>query len=108
MVERMQHVVLFKFPQDLTEDDERYMFEHVGSWPEKIGGFTRLRLGADVSGRSRGHQYLLFAEFEDEDRYREYFPHPVHQEFSDWVHARDCEVLALDYPLSERHRMIGS
>ena len=103
----MQHVVLFKFPQELSPEEERYLFDSVARWPREIPGFTRLRLGKDVGGRGGGYQYLLLTEFEDEDRMREYFPHPLHKEFGDWVAEMRCEVLRMDYPLDERAELFG-
>ena len=102
MAERIQHIVLFQFPRELPEEDEQEMFATVRSWPEQIGGFTALRLGKDTSGRSRGYGYALFVEFESKAAADNYFPHPVHVAFSDWVHERGCQVLAFDYPLDER------
>jgi heme-degrading monooxygenase HmoA len=102
----LQHLVLFRFPGDLSPEDEKEMFAQVSAWPEKIGGFTRLRLGKDVSGRSRGYQYALMVEFEDEEAAKRYHPHPVHQVFAGWVADRGCEVLALDYPLDSSTRIL--
>ena len=106
MAERMQHIVLFQFPSELSEDDERQLFATVRSWPEEIGGFTALRFGRDVSGRSRGYQYALFVEFESKAAADNYFPHPVHIAFSDWVHELNCQVLAFDYPLDGNSVMV--
>jgi hypothetical protein len=103
----MQHIVLFHFPERLSPELEEEMAAQVREWPEKIGGFTRLRFGADVSGRSRGYQYALFAEFENEERMREYFPHPVHRAFADWVHERGSEELAFDYPVTDQSLILG-
>ena len=36
---RMQHVVLLKFPRELTPDEEAWMFRVVGAWPKEIPGF---------------------------------------------------------------------
>ena len=103
----MQHIVLFRFPRALSEPDEREMWEQVRAWPKEIPGFTRLQLGKDVGGRSGGYQYLLLTEFESEEAMRAYFPHPVHQRFSDWVFSRDCEVLRFDYPLDAESALFG-
>jgi hypothetical protein len=99
---RVQHVVLLRFPRELTQDEEAEMQAFVRSWPGEIGGFTRLRLGRDITGaRAQGFQYLLFEEFESTEVMEAYFPHPVHQEFARWVADRNCETLAFDYVLDE-------
>jgi hypothetical protein len=104
----IQHIVLFKFPRELTEDEEQWMKEQVRRWPNEIGGFTSLRLGRDITGkRNRGYQYLLFTEFPSNDALQTYFPHPVHQEFGKWVADMECEVLAFDYALDPETVIVG-
>lgn len=78
------------------------MFEQVSGWPETIEGFTGLRLGKDVGGRSGGFDYLLLTEFESEEAHQAYYSQPAHVAFSEWVAARDCEVIRVDYPLDDR------
>lgn len=77
------------------------MFDRVRAWPQNIDGFTGLRIGKDVSGRSGGFSYLLLTEFESEDAHQAYYSQPDHVAFSEWVFARDCEVIRVDYPLSK-------
>jgi heme-degrading monooxygenase HmoA len=105
---RIQHVVLFKFPRELTADEERWMFDVVGSWPKEIPGFTRLRLGKDVGGRSGGYDYLLLTEFESAEAMEAYFPHPRHQEFGKWVAEMQTEVLRNDYVLDDSTSLFES
>lgn len=100
MADRAQHVVLLKFPEPLTEEDEQEMFRRVRAWPEQIEGFTGLRLGKDVGGRSGGYDYLLLTEFEDEEKHQAYYGHPAHQEFARWVGERNAEAIRVDYPLT--------
>lgn len=97
---RVQHAVLFKFPRALSADEEREMWELVRRWPETIPGFTGLRLGKDVGGRSGGYDYLLLTEFESEEAHRAYYDQPSHQAFSEWVFARRPDVIRVDYPLT--------
>lgn len=101
MAQRAQHVVLFKFPQPLTADEEAEMFRRVKAWPDEIPGFTGLRLGKDVGGRSGGYDYLLLTEFESEEAHQAYYPQPAHQAFAEWVGERKAEVIRVDYPLTE-------
>jgi hypothetical protein len=105
--ERVQHVVLFKFPRALSAEEEREMFEHVRGWPGSISGFTGLRFGRDVSGRSGGFDYLLLTEFESEEAHQAYYSQPAHVAFSDWVFNLGCEVIRIDYSLNDRTLMVG-
>lgn len=94
----LQHVVLFSFPQDLTEEDWADMQRQVRSWPAEIGGIDVMRLGPSInSERTRGYQYLLFMEVADQAALIAYQQHPVHQQFLRWVMERDCTPLAFDY-----------
>lgn len=99
----LQHIVLFSFPQELSDDDAAEMRRHIEAWPGAIPGFRALRFGRDLTGaRTRGHQYLLYTEFDDEESLVAYQQHPVHQQFLRWVLSHDCTPLAFDYHLDGR------
>jgi heme-degrading monooxygenase HmoA len=92
---------LFKFPNELTAEEEAEMLEQIRRWPEAIPGFTGLRVGKDVGGRSAGYEYLLITEFEDEAAHQSYYSQPTHVAFAEWVAERKAEVIRVDYPLNE-------
>jgi heme-degrading monooxygenase HmoA len=98
--DRPQHVVLFKFPEPLSDEDEREMFRRVRAWPETIPGFTGLRIGKDVGGNSEGYDYLLLTEFESEEAHQAYYPHPDHRAFGKWVAERGAQLIRVDYQLT--------
>lgn len=106
MDERPQHVVLFKFPTPLSPEEESEMSAQVRAWPETIPGFTGLRFGKDVSGRSGGFDYLLLTEFETEEAHQDYYSQPAHVAFSEWAFARNCEVIRVDYPLDQTTQIV--
>jgi stress responsive alpha/beta barrel protein len=96
----LQHIVLFSFPRELTEDEAAQMRAMVASWPREIGLMTRCRFGTDLTGvRTRGYGYLLYTEFPDVTAMEAYRAHPVHQRFLDWLIERNCTPLAFDYEL---------
>jgi len=96
----LQHIVLFSFPADLSPDDDQAMRSQVESWVNDIGLMGRLRFGIDLTGaRTRGYQYLLYSEFEDEAALDAYRVHPIHQAFVAWLAERSCTPLAFDYHL---------
>jgi hypothetical protein len=98
----LQHIVLFSFPRELSQDEAAQMRAMVGSWPKEIGLMTKCRFGTDLTGaRTRGYGYLLYTEFPDSEALSEYRAHPVHQEFLAWLVQRDCTPLAFDYLLDE-------
>ncbi|CAN5366393.1 hypothetical protein BH10ACT8_BH10ACT8_14680 [soil metagenome] len=97
----LQHVVLFAFPEDLNDTDAAEMRRQITSWPELIGGFRSLRFGSDLTGaRTRGHQYLLYMEFDSAVELVAYQQHPVHQVFLAWIIEHNCTPLAFDYELT--------
>src|SRR5580704_16101123 len=99
----LQHIVLFSFPRELSEDEAAQMRAMVASWPSEIGLMTRCRLGTDLTGaRTRGYGYLLYTEFPDVQSMNTYRAHPVHVEFMNWLAARNCTPLAFDYVLDEQ------
>jgi hypothetical protein len=97
----LQHVVLFRFPEPLDDAQAGEMRALVQEWPDRIGGFERLRFGTDLSdgARARGYQFLLLTEHADQAALTAYQQHPVHLAFGDWVYSRGCEVIAFDYQL---------
>lgn len=98
----VQHIVLFKFPEDHDPDLPQQIRQKVGAWPGTIPGFGALRFGEDLTGeRTRGHQFLLYSEFADLATLKAYQTHPLHQAFLQWVNERGCLALAFDYLLDE-------
>jgi len=96
----LQHIVLFSFPRELTEDEAAQMRGMVASWPSEIGLMTKCRFGTDLTGaRTRGYGYLLYTEFPDVATMEAYRAHPVHQRFLDWLIAHECTPLAFDFYL---------
>ena len=106
MEQRVQHVVLFKFPTELSAEEERTMFEQISAWPETIEGFTGLRFGKDITGRNGGFAYLLLTEFANEDAHQAYYSQPAHVAFGEWVASKNCEVIRVDYPLTSETLII--
>jgi hypothetical protein len=98
----LQHVVLFSFPQELSDADSEDMKAQVASWPAGIGGMSRLRFGADLTdARTRGYSRLLYMEFAGTEELKRYQQHPVHQAFHRWLMERKCTPLAFDYFIND-------
>lgn len=97
----LQHVVLIKFPRELTEGEISWIDSLLARWPKEIDGIHWYRWGFDISGRSRGYQWGLVMEFESAQDLARYTPHPRHQEFANWVAEEGGEVLAFDFPVRD-------
>ena len=94
----LQHIVLFSFPEELSETDASDMRSQVAAWPTAIGGMTRLRFGSDLTGaRTNGYSRLLCMEFAGSEELKAYQQHPVHQAFHRWLMERRCTPLGFDY-----------
>lgn len=98
----LQHIVLFAFAADLDDEDAAEMRAQIEAWPDRIGGIDTIRFGHDITGaRTRGHQYLLYTEFQDASALVAYQEHPVHQGFLKWVLDHGCTPLAFDFELNQ-------
>ncbi len=103
----LQHVVLFSFPRELSAPEYDDMKRQVASWPEAIGGMSRLRFGEDLTGaRTNGYSRLLYMEFAGPDELKRYQQHPVHQAFHRWILERNCTPLAFDYFMDDNTVLI--
>src|SRR5690348_4856085 len=98
----LQHIVLFSFPEEPSEQVAKEMRDHVVGWCGVIPGIRVMRFGRDLTeARTRGYQYLLYMEFDNEDDLRAYQQHPVHQRFLQWVIDHRVTPLAFDYHLTD-------
>lgn len=100
----IQHVVLFRFPHPLDEDQEFQMHSIIARWIDEIETISQLRFGTDIAAardRARGFQYLLYMEFADVATYLAYRDHEAHLALSAFIRPLNCEVLAFDYELND-------
>lgn len=103
------HTVLISFEPPLGPEDAEEMRAQVRTWPEEIGGFEELAIGAPLlTERTRGYHQLLHIVVADEAALERYQLHPVHQSFAAWVRERGGTVLAFDYVLDEDTVVVGA
>jgi hypothetical protein len=104
----LMHIVLFSFPEELSEADAADMRGQVAAWPTAIGGINRIRFGADLTGaRTNGYSRLLYMEFAGTAELLAYQQHAVHQAFYRWLMERRCVPLAFDYFLDDDTVLFG-
>jgi hypothetical protein len=97
---RLQHVVLFSFPNPLSAAEDQWLRSRIAAWPENIATMTECRLGRDLTGeRNRGYSYLLHTVFPDSSRLEAYLSHPAHLEVVEFLDAKSCTRLAFDFSL---------
>jgi hypothetical protein len=105
----LQHVVLFSFPAEPTEQQSSDIRAYISEWPGAIPGIQALRFGSALFGeRTRGYQFLLYMEFASVEDMRRYQAHPVHQKFLAWVIENNITPLAFDYHLDDKTVLIPS
>lgn len=103
----LQHVVLFSFPAAPTDVEADEIRAYVAEWPDNIPGIRALRFGRPLfDDRTRGHQFLLYMEFDSVDDMRSYQAHPVHQKFLAWVIDNNITPLAFDFHLDDETVLI--
>jgi stress responsive alpha/beta barrel protein len=99
---RLQHIVLMKYPTELTPAEDAELRGIVLSLPGDIDELLACRFGSAMDlSRTQGYQYLLLTEFRDTDALAAYVAHPAHQVLVRWLDARACQRLAFDYHLDE-------
>lgn len=96
--ERLQHVVLMRFPDVLGAADDAEVRRLVAALHPAIEELLECRFDSDLTGaRSGGFHYLLYTELADTAALSAYIAHPIHQELVRWLDTHDCERVAFDY-----------
>jgi Stress responsive A/B Barrel Domain len=99
----LQHVVLFKFPTELSADESAEMRDLVLSWVDEIPETKAIRLGPPLyEERAEGYHYLLYLEVDDLEALQRYLSHPAHLRFGKWASDRGCTFLIFNYLVDER------
>lgn len=102
------HVVLLSFEPELGDAEVEELHAQVRTWPEAIGGFEQLALGAPLfTERARGYHWMLQIVAPDADALERYQVHPVHQRFAAWTREHGVTVLAFDYVLDASTVLVG-
>lgn len=95
----LRHVVLFKFKEDVSEEQVKEVVDAFSALPDKIDTIVDYEHGTDVSveNKSAGFTHGFVVSFEDEKGRDAYLPHAAHQEFVKLVGPRLEDVLVFDY-----------
>jgi len=76
----LHHVVVFRFVDDVTDDQRRAVVEGLRALPASIDAIRSFAVGTDV-GRVDGNADLaVSATFDDAAGWRTYVEHPDHQQ----------------------------
>lgn len=74
-----EHIVIFRFEQDPTDDQWRQLHELSNGLKRDIPGIIDLAFGQNISPRGQGFHAGLTVRFEDKASLDAYGPHPTHQ-----------------------------
>jgi len=93
----VEHLVLFKLRDGVTEQDKQAMREGLQALSGQISGIEHLACGEDFSGRSKGYHIGLVVRFTSRAALEDYGPHPAHQAFLARFKPLWDDVLAFDF-----------
>lgn len=97
-----EHLVLFKFNDNFTQDKEEELLTKLLSLKGKVPGIADMSAGINVTEETENiHGYTLGLRitFKDQESLRQYGPHPAHQEIIKSLHGIIENVVVVDYPI---------
>jgi hypothetical protein len=97
-----EHLVSFKFNENLDPQKEKELLETLLSFKNKIPGIVDLSAGVNVTEETdnvQGYTLGLRVTFEDQESLRQYGPHPLHQQFVKSLEGIIENVIVIDYPI---------
>jgi stress responsive alpha/beta barrel protein len=95
----LRHVVLFKFHDDVAEDQVNAVINEMRRLPDEIGEVEGFEWGTEISGRgmNQGFTHGALFSFDDEADRDAYLAHPVHQDFVALIRPLMAEIFVFDY-----------
>ena len=74
----MRHVVLVTWQDGVTETELEAVAEGLSSLPSQIPEIIAYDFGPDLGLSGGAYDFVIVADFEDEDAWRRYLEHPAH------------------------------
>ena len=74
-----RHVVMVKFTPEATDEQKETLREGLATMPEQIPEVRAYRFGDDVRISADNFDFVLVADFENQDGFLAYRDHPAHQ-----------------------------
>ncbi|MEZ5382339.1 MAG: Dabb family protein [Microthrixaceae bacterium] len=75
----LRHVVMFRWAPDASSDALGRVSRGLEGLPAAISAVAKYRHGPDAGLADGNWDYVVVADFADEEAYREYRDHPAHQ-----------------------------
>ncbi len=95
----LRHVVLFKFKEGTTPEEQQAVEAAFAALPAKIPEIVEFEWGTNNSpeGLDKGFTHCFFLTFNSEADRDAYLPHPDHKAFGDIAGPHIEDVLVVDY-----------
>lgn len=74
-----RHVVVFRFSEDMTDEQKEALRAGLGRMPEVIPEIRSYRFGDDAGLKDDNFEFAVTADFDDADSFLAYRDHPDHQ-----------------------------
>lgn len=95
----LRHIVLFKFKENVTEEEKKAVEVAFAALPSKIDVIKSFEWGVNNSpeGLEKGFTHSFILTFSSEEDRAIYLPHPDHKAFTVLIKPYIDDVLVLDY-----------
>ena len=96
---RVRHVVLFKFKEGTTAQQQKTVEDAFRELPKKIHEIVDLEWGTNISpeNRNQGFTHCFLVTFDDVNGRDAYLPHPAHKAFGKLLKPCLDKVLVIDF-----------
>ncbi|EJR91183.1 Dabb family protein [Bacillus cereus] len=99
---RYEHMVFFKWKQNITRENESELVKELLCFKELIPGILDISAGYNITeeiDKIQGYTLGLRITFENQQALKGYAVHPVHQSFKEKIKGKYDNVLVMDYPI---------
>jgi len=97
-----EHIVTFKFHENITLEKEQALLRQIKAFKGKIPGIIELTAGMNATEEIEnihGYTLALRITFENKQALDHYLPHPTHQEFVASLNGIIDNVIVVDYEI---------
>ena len=98
-----EHMVIFKFNDELSQEQEQSYLNQLLAFKGKIPGIVELTAGVNVTDETdnhKGYSLGLRVTFKSKQDLEQYGPHPIHQEFVRSLSNNIEDVIVVDFPIN--------
>ena len=96
---QVQHIVLFKFKPEITEEKIKEIFAQLAELPKKIPGIIYYASGPNCSNQGLNKSYSdgFIMTFESIEARDAYLPHPEHKKVAQEIIKNTDDVIVFDF-----------